>query len=381
MESQVLEQQKAKHPELGPLLDKLTQYSNGKLHHQLTEAIIEYISNPVFATGTELVDLFEGFIKPFEKKMDPVRWVLILSIVSKQKDPGSVLEFIKPFEVQKETHRDACFMWKSLKAEKLVLNQQYEEAKEVLEALGKEIDDAYDVEALVQSGFYKTYQFLYKGLGKPQDFYKSSLQYLAYTPLDKIPTDEKPRLAFEISVAALIAEGEFNFGELMQQELLQSLEGDAKYGWIMDLLKAFGEGRFELYDEALAKHAQQISATPELKDMVSTVMRKKMAQLALMDFAFQKPKKQRRLTFAEIGQHCRVDILEVELLVMKTMAENLITGSIDQVDQIVVISWVKPRILDKARIGLMRERMDAWASQTSMLLDHLEEMTPELLVS
>lgn len=381
MESQVLEQHRTKHPELGPLIDKLTQYSNGKLHHQLTEALLEYISNPVFATGTELVDLFEGFIKPYEKKVDPVRWVLILSIVSKQKDPGSVLEFIQPFEVAKDSHRDAYFMWTSMKAEKLVLTQKYEEAKEVLEALGKEIEEAYDVEALVQSGFHKTYQSLYKGLSKPQEFYKSSLLYLSYTPLDKIPAEEKPRLAFEISVAALIAENEFNFGELMQQELLGSLEGDAKYGWIMDLLKAFGEGRFELYDEALAKHAQQIQATPELKDVVSTVMRKKMAQLALMDFAFQKPKKQRRLTFAEIGQHCRVDILEVEILVMKTMAENLITGTIDQVDQTVVITWVKPRILDKARIGLMRERMDAWASQTSMLLDHLEEMTPELLVS
>lgn len=382
MESQVLEKHRAAHPELGGLIDKLTQYSNGKLHHQLTEALIEYIQNPVFASGTELVDLFEGFVKPFEKKMDPIRFVQILSIVTKQKDPGSVLEFIQPFEVQKDGHRDAYFMWKSMKAEKLILNNKYEEAKEVLEALGKEIEDAYDVDPLVQSGFHKTYALLYKGLAKPRDYYKSSLQYLAYTPLEKIPKEEKPKLAFEVSVAALIAEGEFNFGELLQQDLLQVLEGDAKYGWVMDLIKAFGEGRFDIYDEALAKHASQIQGTPELAAVKDTIMRKKMQQLALMDFAFQKPKKQRRLTFQEIAQHCRIpDAKDVELLVMKTMAESLITGCIDQVDQIVVVSWVKPRILDNARIGLMRERMDAWAQQTSMLLDHLEEMTPELLVS
>lgn len=378
--SQVLEAQRGKHPDLGGLIDKMVQYSNSKLYHQLTETILEYILNPCFATGTELVDLFEGFIKPFEKKFDPVRWMLILSIVAKQKDPTAALEFIAPFEVDKKTHRDANYLWMVLKAEKLMLAAKNDEAKDVLEDLGKQISEAYDVDALIQSAFHKAYAQLYKSLSKPGEFYKSSLLYLSYTPLDKIPKEDKARVAFEISCAALISEDEFNFGELLQQELLHSLDGDAKYGFIMDILRAYGEGRFEMYDEALSKHKAQIEATPELKNN-TTVMRKKMAQLALMDFAFRKPKKQRRLTFAEIAQHCRIDILEAELLVMKTMAENLITGTMDQVDQEVAITWVKPRILDKERISLMKERMDAWSSQTGLLLDHLEEMTPELLVS
>jgi len=46
-----------------------------------------------------------------------------------------------------------------------------------------------------------------------------------------------------------------------------------------------------------------------------------------------------------------------------------------------MITWVKPRILDNVRIDLMRSRMDEWALKTGLLLGHLEEMTPELLVS
>ena len=52
-----------------------------------------------------------------------------------------------------------------------------------------------------------------------------------------------------------------------------------------------------------------------------------------------------------------------------------------QVNELVTVTWVKPRILDPVRIDLMRERMDAWASQTGLLLEHLEQVTPELLVS
>ncbi|CAE7661276.1 psmD13 [Symbiodinium pilosum] len=71
----------------------------------------------------------------------------------------------------------------------------------------------------------------------------------------------------------------------------------------------------------------------------------------------------------------------VEHLVMRSMCAELIRGQIDEVSEMVTVTWVKPRILDPVRIDLMRERMDAWASQTGLLLEHLEQVTPELLVS
>lgn len=37
-------------------------------------------------------------------------------------------------------------------------------------------------------------------------FYKSSILYLAFTPLDAIPVSERPQIAFETVVAALVAE-------------------------------------------------------------------------------------------------------------------------------------------------------------------------------
>jgi len=119
----------------------------------------------------------------------------------------------------------------------------------------------------------------------------------------------------------------------------------------------------------------------ELKAAEATVLRPKLAALALMELAFRKPKKQRRLSFEELATHCRVGPKEVEHLIMKAMCAQLIKGKIDEVAAVLIITWVKPRILDNARIDVMRERMDQWAQQTGLICEHLEEMTPELLVS
>lgn len=383
--SPILEASRKAHPELGELVDKIQKSFNGKLYHQLTNAILEYLSSAPFlantpAVASELKDFFQSFVKQFDTKFDKVKLVQILSIVCGPQEPAVALELLAPFEEAVKAERDAKYMWLILKGQKLTASGDTEAAKELLDSLGQEIDAAYEVQALVQSHFHKTKCGLWKKLGRQQEIYKSSILYLAYTKLSDIPAEERPRIAFDTVVAALVAEEEFNFGELTQQEIMTSLDG-SQYAWIKDILQAFSEGKFDLFDTYVAKHRSQIDATPELKAAEATVLRHKMCALSLMELAFRKPKKQRRLSFEEIAQHCRVGAQDVEHLVMKSMCANLIRGQIDEVELLVVITWVKPRILDVQRIDLMRERMDVWAQQTGLLLEHLESVTPELLVS
>eukprot|EP00929_Paragymnodinium_shiwhaense_P038855 TRINITY_DN20474_c0_g1_i1.p1 TRINITY_DN20474_c0_g1~~TRINITY_DN20474_c0_g1_i1.p1 ORF type:complete len:389 (-),score=114.48 TRINITY_DN20474_c0_g1_i1:177-1343(-) len=383
--SPVLEAQKKAHPELGELVDELQDYASKKLYHQLTTTLLRYLQSPPFhpskaGSDAELREVFTGFVKSFEHKFDKVRWVQILAIVSKPQTPESALELIAPFEESLEKERDANFMCMALKAEKLVQASKMDEAKEVLESLGSQIDAAYDVDAVIQSSYHKTNALMWKTLERPQEYFKSSLLYLAFTKLEDIPAEDRPKLAFDIGVAALVAAEEFEFGELLQKELLGAVDG-TEYAWIKEVLQAYGEGKFEMYDSALKTHRAKIDATPVLKNAESTVLRPKMAVLALMELAFRKPKKQRRLSFEELAQHCRVELKQVEHLVMKAMSAKLVCGSIDEVQQIVIVTWVKPRILDTVRIDLLKTRMDQWAEKTGLLLGHLEEITPELLVS
>jgi len=309
-----------------------------------------------------------------------VCWVQILAVICKPQKPDAALELIEPFESLVENNKSAKKLWLVLKAEKLQLSGQTDPAKDILDTVGNEIEAAYEVPALIQSAFHKTNAMVWQSRSRYHEFYKSSILYLAYTPLASLSTEEKVKLAVEISVAALVAEEEFNFGELLRQDVLTSLEG-TNSAWIKDLLTAFGEGRFDLYDAALEKHRTLIESTPDLQGTEQSVLRPKMTKLALMELAFRQPKKQRRLTFETIAQHCRVGPKDVEELAMKAMCANLIRGQIEEVKQIVVITWVKPRILDMTRISLMKQSIDEWSGTTGALLDHLEEMTPELLVS
>jgi 26S proteasome regulatory subunit N9 len=380
-----LEAQRKAHPDLLEHLDTIHKYATTKLFHQLTQALLEYLGQPCFAeqkAADELLAFFNGYIKPFEAKFNKIHSLRLLGIVCGPQTPAVALELLAPFEANCEGDRDAKFVWQTLKAEKLTLAGNFDEAKDSLEELDKAITDAYEVDAFIQSQFHKTYAVLWNKLGRPQEYFKSSIMYLAFTPLSAIPEKERPKLAFDVGVAALIAPEEFIFGELLQQELLGTpLTASAEYGWIKDILQAFGEGKFDMYDKALAQHKAKLDATPALKDKEATVLRPKMAALAMVELAFRKPKKSRRLTFEELALHCRVGAKEVEHLVMKAMCAQLIKGRIDEVAQVVIVTWVKPRILDNARIDLMRERMDQWSQQTGMIVDHLEEMTPELLVS
>lgn len=377
-----LEAQRKAHPDLVEQIDTIHKHATVKLYHQLTQALLDYLGQPCFAApkaADELLAFHKGYISQFESKFNKLQSLRIMTIICAQQTPEVALELLAPIESTLEGERDAKYFWQTMKAEKLTMASKFDEAKDALEALDKAISDAYEVDAVIQSAFHKTYSLLWKKLERPPEYFKSSILYLAYTPLSAIPKEEQPRLAFDIGVAALIAEEEFIFGELLQQELLASLDGTS-YAWIKDFLVAFGEGKFDMYDAALAKHKAQLDATPELKGK-EPALRSKMAALALMELAFRKPKKQRRLTFEELATHCRVGPKEVEHLAMKAMCAKLITGKIDEVESIVIITWVKPRILDNARIDLMRERMDAWSEQTKFLVEHLEEMTPELLVS
>lgn len=379
----ILEAQRKAHPESGEMLDELQKFTNMKLYHQLTGSLMKYLSSAPFATvsegvAAELNAFFNDFIKQFQNHFDKVRWVQILSIICKAQRAQPALDLIAPYEDMLKDHRDASFLWRALKAEKLIQAEKFDETKELLDNLLSDVDNAYEVDARIQSQVHRTRALVWKALGQPSSFYKSSILYLAFTPLADIPEKERAGLAFEISVAGLIADDEFNFAELLQQELMGSLNGTSQ-AWMKDLVTAFSEGKFALYDEAMQKHRASIDSTSELKSN-NAIMRHKMSALSLMELAFSKPKGQRRVSFAEIGEHCRVEPKQVEHLLMRAMCENLIKGQIDEVSGVVAITWVKPRILDKARIDLMRERMDEWSVRSEELLRHLEDMTPELRV-
>jgi len=63
--------------------------------------------------------------------------------------------------------------------------------------------------------FYLLQSRLYKTTGETAEYYKSALKFLGCTSLTDLSVTEQREHAKNLSIAALIAEGIYNFGELV----------------------------------------------------------------------------------------------------------------------------------------------------------------------
>jgi len=201
---------------------------------------------------------------------------------------------------------------------------------------------------------------------------------LAYTQLEKLRPSEKIRIACDLGIAALIGETVYNFGELLEHPILQSLEG-TQYKWLAEVIKAFSTGNIDLYLQLCKTYSEELN---NQQDLVSNqqLMSQKISILSLIELVFNKPSDDRTVSFETISKVSKFPVGEVELLVMKAQSLGLIRGVIDQVTQTVAISWVQPRILNLEQIAKMNERLKTWGGNVKTALVLLEnQTTPELI--
>jgi 26S proteasome regulatory subunit N9 len=60
---------------------------------------------------------------------------------------------------------------------------------------------------------------------------------------------------------------------------------------------------------------------------------------------------------------------------------RLIEGIIDQVDEVVHVSWVQPRVLGIDQVKSLRDRLDTWIGKVDATLLSVEAETPDLVSS
>lgn len=61
----------------------------------------------------------------------------------------------------------------------------------------------------------------------------------------------------------------------------------------------------------------------------------------------------RTIPFSLVAEKAQVSVDDVEFLAMKTFSRGLVWGSIDQVDQVINIEWIKPRALSLDQVQLL----------------------------
>jgi len=263
--------------------------------------------------------------------------------------------------VSKPASQDA-FVYAKVAVASIKLRQGDETgARADLDASSAILDTFGSVETVVHASFYRVSADYYQSKQEFASYYKSALLYLACVNVADLTTEDRCARAHDLSVAALVSDSIYNFGELLLHPILDSLQ-DTPQAWLRELLFAFNRGNLRAYD-VLSGH---ISQDPLLKDR-EVFLHQKISLAALTESVFRRPPHDRAMTFTTIRNETNVPSNEIEHLVMKALSLGLVRGTIDQVAQVADINWVQPKVLDVAQIESMRERLREWDASVNKL--------------
>lgn len=315
------------------------------------------------------------------EKLNQVRLVGIATAASAQFDaPEQAQAFLELVAAQpgvRASHEAALLCQMQLLRLKLQRGAAFHaEVKNALDELKPTVEALVGAEPVVHAAYYRAACAYYGAVGPADRFYKNALMFLAYTQYDELPPAERFELAVDLSIAALTGDGVFNFGEVLATPILQALDGTDKR-WLAQLLHAFNRGDIDEFNDIVARHQSEFDAQPALSSKKEYV-KEKVALLALMVLVFQRPSHERNIAFREIAEATRLPAAQVEWLVMRALSCQLIKGAIDQVAEVVRVSWVQPRVLDATQLKELVNRLDGWEKKVSSTLLFVEEQTPEL---
>lgn len=359
---------------LQPHFAKFEQLYDQKLYHQLTLEIEEFVKLP--AAAPFLMPLYTQFIAEWEDKMNRISLVQLLSLAAAQQTPVAALEFLgaQAEKLKDDKVREASALCIMECAHYKLLAGDVAGCKAAIAAAQLILDSLTAVLSTVNATFYRVSADYYKvTLGYPQ-YYHNALLYLSSlgpAGMAALPLDAKWQRAHDLAMSALLGEGLYNFGELLMHPILESLVG-SPHAWLRTLLLQYNSGDLEGF-EKIIKTAEFLKA-PLLVSSIA-FLRQKLCLMTLVESVFSRNKAAREsMSFVDISRECRVAVDEVEHLCMKALALGLVRGHINEAEKIVVFTWVQPRILSKAQIGTIRERIAGWTGKVDGRVAGLEKV-------
>jgi 26S proteasome regulatory subunit N9 len=169
---------------------------------------------------------------------------------------------------------------------------------------------------------------------------------------------EKKELSIKMGMSILLGKNVYNISELLDKEIINSLVG-SEFEWLFHMMKNLGQGKITEFSETVQQNQDFISKFPLIvKEM--TYLEQKVRIIAFLEMIFECEKDERSIPFLKIAEVCKIEAVDVELLVMKAMSLNLIKGTIDEVEQVVHVDWALPRYLNKSHLTIMNNKMVAW---------------------
>lgn len=346
-----------------------------RLYNELTIKLDTFVKNPKIQNEHALMQLYSNFIQSFETKINPFGLVEICSVLTgHMSDKKEAVAFIEKLKDKVKVCDEAVWLCKVLQGQMhLEFLNDLEATKKIIDDLKDILEEAGNVTS-VHGKYYMLASQYYRLIGKHAEYYRCSLQFLGCS-IDTFPKEQWPQQACFLGLAALLGEGVYNIGELLAHPIVDSLRG-TEYEWLADLLHIFNTGDIGKFDAMKPKWSQMADLAAQ-----ETKLRQKISLLCLMEMTFKRPANNRIISFAEIANETRLPIKEVELLIMKALAQGLVRGAIDQVSGAVNMTWVQPRVLNREQVSGMAKTLDVWIQSITNMETLIETRASEILTN
>jgi len=355
-------------------------YTKKKLWHQLTDALLSFYQHP--DAQPYLVGVFNEFVGEFWNKLDALKVVeLAVAASSTLPDRHQAIQFLRPVtaKLDKEDTRLAYIRSVMETADyHLALDDvqechtAMEQCEVLLEALGAGQGAIGGIPVEIHASFYRVSANYYKCLAKYPELYKTALLYLGCVKLEDLPEEQRQDWARGLCVAAVLGDTIYNMGELLTHPVLDALHGTSDV-WLADLVRVLHRGEHTPYD---------ILATnfPKMPLFVThqNFIRQKLCLMSLL--ALLTYSSIRRVPFSTISNAARLPVTEVEYLVMKALALEVMKGKMDQVEGVVEVAWVQPRYVELAEVDGMKQKLEEWMEKVDKVRVWMDGAAREVYV-
>ncbi|XP_060647223.1 26S proteasome non-ATPase regulatory subunit 13 [Drosophila nasuta] len=368
-------QKKTTNKDLAAEWTLIEELYNEKLWNELTIKLVVFVRHESLQDETALLQLYQNFISTFETKINPYGLIQILEVVVDNiSDKKESIDFLEKFKDKVKTCDEAVWYLQVMQGNLYLSNlNDLNATKKIIEELRDVLEEAGNVTP-VHGKYYMLASQYYRRVGKHSEYYRCGLQFLGCS-LDDYPRDQWAQQAFFLGLAALLGDGVYNIGELLAHPILESLQ-NTENEWLVELLKAFNTGDINKFND-MKKIWSKIPdlAAQEVK------LRQKISLLCLMEMTFKRSVIERAISFADIASETKLPAKEVEFLIMKALALDLVRGEIDQVAGVVNMSWVQPRVLNRPQIAGMASTLDTWMGAITNMEKLMENRAAEILTN
>lgn len=355
-----------------PVQPQFAQFANlfdRKLWHELSVSLDNLFKDP---NGKQMIlPIYRELIVPLHKKISPdafVRFSVLAAAQLPNGQEGASMLLALAEQYRGNAAQAQLFVYARMSAALYQLGLgQVAEAKVAIDECLPLVEAFAGVDPLFKASFYKVRSEYDKTKALFSAFYRDAFLYLACVNMDDLTREECIRLAHDLSVAAMLGDTVYNFGELLMHPIIESISANPELKGLVTALVAFNSGNHGQFEQIIPVLSSNAILGPRL-----AFLRQKMCLMALVECVFVHLKSSRQIPFAAIAEASLVPSTEVEFLLMKALSLGLIKGTIDGLGQSFTVDWVQPRVLDRRQITELRSAIQAWKARIATIGQNLD---------